>query len=317
MSITPLNKKDKKLGKATKRRYDLPFQKDIGTNYMMSVIIMMVFLGVLSMALHLGMRALGDYWASGLEGKMTIEIPAESLDGGLRDQERLEDIAELMITRMNAFDDIETATQIPQHDIVDMVSPWLGEQITQTDIPLPILISLETVDNKTLTNDQITVLKNAVIGIDATSRLDTHKNWLDELVKMTGILRIVSIIMGIVITLTTLMAVAGVVRARLAAHMDDVELLHLMGATDHYISKQFKRHILGLAFKGATIGTGLGLLMIYIVFKLSSNLGFVLIPNYAFTAYEWSAILSVPLAIILLCFYTARKTLKNALVKMP
>ncbi|PJF20246.1 MAG: permease, partial [Phototrophicales bacterium] len=100
-------------------------------------------------------------------------------------------------------------------------------------------------------------------------------------------LKMVSIILIAVITLTTVMAVAGVVRARLAAHMEDVELLHLMGATDDYIARQFQRHIFMLSLKGCVFGSLLGIAMIKFIAWMAGSMGFALIPDFTFSGFHW------------------------------
>jgi len=308
-------RKENRIGTAAKRRYDLPFQKDIGTRYMMVVITLMVFLGFLSMALHISMSALSDRWTSGLEGKMTVEIPAQGLNQDMRDKDEMAAITTRIQNYLEAHSAVTSIDVMAEDELIAMVAPWLGDQPTQMDIPLPVLISIDLY--RDLTEAQLSAMKNHIIEIDAASRLDTHQNWLDELLRFTGAIKMVSIVMALVIALTTLMAVAGVVRARLAAHMDDVELLHLMGATDNYIAHQFQRHILILSSKGCIIGALLGALMIKIIASIAGNMGFALLPDFSFNAGHWLIMAFIPFTILILCFITARNTLRRALQKMP
>ncbi len=303
------------LGKAKTRQYDLPFQKDIGTRYMTTVITLMVFLGFLCAALGLTLHAINTRWTTGLEGKMTVEIPAQGIDQSLRERDALDAIAQSVIAEFQNHRFVRKIEVISQEAMTDMISPWLGERQNYADLPLPVLISVEV--EGTLGEKDLLTLQNAVVSIDAASRLDTHKDWLAELLRFTGAIKLVALVMGIVITLTTLMAVAGVVRARLAAHMADVELLHLMGATDTYIARQFQGHILGLSLRGCLIGAGMGVLMIKGIGWVAGQLGFILMPDFAITMSSWVMLCLVPIAIIGLCFVTARATILNALKDMP
>lgn len=304
-----------RIGKAQERKYDLPFQKDIGTRYMMIVIMLMVFLAFLSVALTITLNALSARWTSGLEGKMTVEIPVQASDKTLRSQEDLNVVAANIIKALEQYENLEKAETIAPETLTEMVAPWLGDDNAGLEIPLPVLISVQWEDQPR--QEQIVKIKNDIVMIDGASRLDTHKSWLDELLQFTGALKMVSTILIIVITLTTLMAVAGVVRARLAAHLDDVELLHLMGATDEYIARQFQRHIFFLSLKGCFIGAALGVLMIKFITWMAGNLGFALMPDFAFGAGHWGILGLIPFTILALCYITARKTLISALQKMP
>lgn len=303
------------LGKAKARRYDLPFQKDIGTRYMTTVIGLMVFLGFLSVALSLALNALSERWTTGLEGKMTIEIPAQDIDLQIREKDTLNAIAKTMIEALNKRDNVESATIVEDDTLINMISPWIDVEKGFNDLPLPILVSV--VFDKAPQEQEILDLQNYVVSVDGASHLDTHQDWLNELLRFTGALKLITWVMGLVITITTLMAVAGVVRARLAAHMSDVELLHLMGATDPYIARQFQGHILTLAFKGCLVGGILGLGMIKSIGLVSGHLGLSLLPDFSFTMQSWVILMIVPFFILGLSFLTARTTILNALKLMP
>ena len=51
-------------------------------------------------------------------------------------------------------------------------------------------------------------------------------------------------------------AVVFAVRTGLAIHSPVVELLHIMGATDAYVARQFQTHVAGLALRGGLVGLG-------------------------------------------------------------
>jgi cell division transport system permease protein len=308
---------NRKLGKAPKRRYDLPFQKDIGTRYMMIVVAMMVFLSILAMSLHMTMSALSTHWTTGLEGHITIEIPPNALDQTMRHHDELTAIAERMIATLSTDSVFKSLARIPENELAEMVAPWLGFEMNNTDqdIPFPVLIAAQT--HEPLSENDIALLKDQIIGMDASSRLDTHQNWLSELLKFTSILKVLSIILGLVISITTFVAVAGVVNARLVAHVSDVELLHLMGATDDYIAGQFKRHVLILAFIGCIIGCTFGAGLIWLIAQLIGRLDLSLMPEFSFHIFHWGMLCLVPFMILLLCYITADRTLHKALSKMP
>lgn len=307
-------RKDGTLGKAKARRYDLPFQQNVGTRAMTMVIALMVFLGFLCAALSLTLHALGTRWTTGLEGKMTVEIPAQGLDQSIRDRDELGAIADEMVAFLKQQPAVTAADVVSEEDIAAMIAPWLGDFNSTAGLPLPVLISVEAAEM-----DEAATLKiqNGIISIDPGSRLDTHEDWLGELLRFTGAMNLAAAVMALVITLTTLLVTAGVVRARLAAHVADVELLHLMGATNSYIARQFQGHILTLSVIGGALGCGLGIAMIKSIGWIAGRLGLMVMPDFAFAGTDWVMLCLVPVVIICLCFVTARATILGALKLMP
>src|SRR5690606_32284625 len=102
--------------------------------------------------------------------------------------------------------------------------------------------------------EALRALDMRIKAVAPDARMDTHEAWLRDLMRFTGALQFAAALLTIVIGITTATAVAGAVRARLAVHGAEVEILHLMGAADHYIARQFQRHSMVLALQGGMAG---------------------------------------------------------------
>jgi cell division transport system permease protein len=70
---------------------------------------------------------------------------------------------------------------------------------------------------------------------------------------------------GLAVTFATHGAMAG------TAHI--IEVLHLVGAEDRYIAREFQRHFLHLGLRGALIGGGLAILFYALVSLSSARFG--------------------------------------------
>ena len=83
-SIRLIKQKDKRLGIAQeKRKYDLPLNNDESSRFLILLITLMTFLAVMALSFSFALGGLIDRWSSGLENKVTIEIPAEDVDGNI------------------------------------------------------------------------------------------------------------------------------------------------------------------------------------------------------------------------------------------
>lgn len=309
-------KKEKKLGVATeKRRYDLPLSRAEGTDFMILLIALMSFLALMALAASFALSAMTERWSSGLENKMTIEIPAQERKGAALPEKEKPDLYVEKVTALLEKDKlVKNFEVLSDSEIAGLVSPWLGEDIALTEIPLPTLISVDLYD---VTEASLKNLEQQAHAIAENIKFDRHESWLEDLLRFTGSLQLAAFLISLIIGVTTITAIAGAVRARMALYKAEVELLHLMGASDEYITRQFQRHACILAFQGAVLGTLCGALALLIIKVVAGDMGASLIPDFRLTAFHVGCIAALPLIAAIIGMMTARVTVLRALAVMP
>lgn len=306
---------DKKLGVAQgRRRYDLPLNKSAGTGFLILLIGLMTFLGVMALAGSFALGSMTNHWSSGLENKMTIEIPADDESGKIRSPEDIQSLSLQIEERLNAQNFIRSSHILSQDEIQDLLSPWLGETDSLGDIPLPGLISVDLITfNQTLKEKMLGDLQKIVPNV----QIDTHESWLADILRLTGALQFATILIGVIIGVTTAIAIAGAVKSRVAIHKKDVELLHLMGASDSYISKQFQRHAWILALQGSAAGMAFGLIIIVLIGFFFASSAAALVPDFSLNMVHIFMILLLPALACLIAGLTAKFTVLRELALMP
>ncbi|MFP4314327.1 MAG: cell division protein FtsX [Alphaproteobacteria bacterium] len=306
---------DKKLGVAQgKRKYDLPLNKSAGTGFLILLIGLMTFLAVMALAGSFALSSLAQHWSSGLENKLTIEIPAENDDQNIRTAEEIQSLATKMNTALQKMNFVRDSHILSREEITKLLSPWLGEGDMIADIPLPGLISVDLVTFNPALEKR---LRNELTAITPNLRIDTHQDWLSDILKLTGSLQFATILISLIIGFTTAIAIAGAVKSRIAIHRKDVELLHLMGASDIYISKQFQRHAWILALQGSAAGMVCGFVIIMMLGYFSSHSADALLPDFSLNMVHIFAILFLPALACLIAGLTAKFTVLRELAQMP
>lgn len=307
--------KDRKLGIAEeKRRYDLPLNKDRGTDFLVVLIALMTFLTIMALSAAFALNTLTYRWSSGLENKLTIEIPAQDADGKILTKAQIEkDIAAVEQTvRQNKA--IRSVFVLQDADIQELVSPWLGEGIDIGDIPMPGLISVEMqTSNDAILSDLRARVKEAL----PRANVDAHEGWLAAILRLTGSLQFAAAFITLIIIATTIVAVMGAIRSRIAIHKSDIELLHLMGASDPYISKQFQRHAFILGLQGSAFGVLSSAALLLLIFLFMRGNEDSLIPTFTMTWDHVLAIFFIPALACVISAITARLTVMRALKAMP
>ncbi len=285
--------------------YDIPLQTRLGTEFLVLLIAMMTYLLLLAAAGHVALGAMSKRWTSGLENTLTIEIP--SSEKSAREGKNLVD------TLQNVRG-VKTARVLDKQDMQKMLSPWLGNDGTLLDdLPLPTLVSVELEERtpKVLGN-----IQGAARRLSPSAIVDAHEDWLNDLLKLTTGLRLTAMLIFGLILFVTGLVIAGAVRSRMAIHQRELELLHIMGAGDSYITGQFVRYILAQSGKGISIGLlGGGVTLgAFLAMSYQSN---GVIPSFEIAPRDWLVFPVVPLALMIIGILSARQTTLRVLRDMP
>ncbi len=310
-----LKKTNTSLGVAQKKRqYDLPLNKDSGGLFLKTLIGLMTLLAMLALTASFALSAMTDRWSSGLENKASIEIPAEDKNGAILNKEKIKSITFDVEDFLRTHPAIEDVQIMDEEQIAELIAPWLGEGLALEGIPLPGILSVTF--NADVIFD-IPSLEENLKAISPQIRLDTHESWLKDVLRFTGALNFAAILITIIIGITTIVAVAGAVHSRMAIYHDELELLHLMGAGDRYISRQLQRHTLIISFQGAIAGAMAGTIILFIIGWLTGRMEISLIPEFSLSIVQIFLLLVLPFIISLLGMLTARQTVLRVLTQMP
>ncbi len=309
------SKKDRRLGVAHgTRKYDLPLEKGNGGSFLKILMGLMTILAMFAFVASFALSAMTERWSAGLANQATVEIPAENAAGVLLSQEEINKTAQDILVFLQQNSAVETVTIMSEEEIQSLVSPWLGEDMEFNDLPLPGILSVGfkegvAVDTKNLEKR----LKNFGEPI----RLDTHATWLANVLKFTSALNMAAMLITGLIGLATVIAAAGAVQSRMSMYRDELELLHLMGAADRYISRQLQRYTFISCFQGSAMGACLGFIILFITSLIFKEKEIALLPNFNMSLTEFLILCALPVLIALLGMITARQTVLRTLAKMP
>ncbi|MCB1530761.1 MAG: permease [Rhodospirillales bacterium] len=298
----------------TRRRYDLPLEGGEGSGFLRLLIALMTLLAVLGLSASFVLSEMTQRWSSGLEGRLSVEIPAEDSNGQIMDAEKVKDMTQKAAQIFETHPAVSGVEIMSDAEIRDLLSPWLGKDLAMGNIPLPGLISVHLQEGAEVDLD---ALQERLQKINGAARIDTHESWLKDVLQFTGALQFAAMALTLIIGATTIAAVAGGVRSQTAVHKDALELLHLMGASDSYISRQIQRHILILAFQGALAGAAAGGILLLLIGWFSVETQASLLPEFSLSLLQKTELALIPALVAFLAMLTARRTLLRTLAQMP
>jgi len=287
-------------------RYDLPLNRSGNGRFIILLITMMTFLAVLAISASFALSGVAAKWSTGLENKLTIEIPAGETDVSALKVE--------VKKKLDSIDNISKIDVMSDDAIAALVAPWLGADFALEEVPMPALIAVETKEN---TRAFIDKLQKDLSEINSAIIVDAHEEWLEDFLRMIGALKFGAMFVSLVIAATAIVAITGIIRARMSEHRPDVELLHLMGASDAYIAGQFQRYALRLGLLGGAFGLFAGALGLAI-FSVGINAGASdLFPSLRLSGLAIFVLFCLPFVSCALCSTTAKITVLRSLARMP
>ncbi|WP_257539300.1 ABC transporter permease [Sphingobium sp. CFD-1] len=268
------------------------------------IIAIMMFLTVLAAAAGLGLGAAVRSMSADLAGRATVQI----VEAGAEARDRL---SARVAQALRGADGVARVEAVEPATLSDQLRPWLGEDATSGDLPIPALIDV------TLTAGQadakVNRLRRLLSGLSPKIRVEPHAAFL---LPLAGLLSALGWLAAGIVLLMALATGAVVVLAARGAHdshRGTIEVLHLMGATDVQIARLFQRRIALDAMLGSSLGFAVAACVILLLGARLIATGSELLGAVHLPWSSWVMLLTLPVGGILLAMLAARWTVLRAL----
>lgn len=240
----------------------------------------MAFLAVFALALALATGRLADRWSSELAGSVTVRVSAP-----VAEQDALVQSA---LSILQTTPGAGTPRLLPQDELAQLLEPWFGPDMPVDALPVPALVDLP-VEGEFDAEGLRLRLEAEVPG----AVLDDHTEWRRPLVSAANRLRMLGIVSLMLIGAASAAMITLAAKAALAANVQVIRVLRLIGARDLTIATAFVRRFTRRAAMGSAVGTVLGMGAIAILPDASAAGGFL--TGLGFQGADWLMPLTIPL----------------------
>ncbi len=293
-------------------RSDLPLKDDATSRFLPWLIAPMVFLSAAALAAAFTLTSLVGRWDHDVSGTLTVEIAAASGPAAQAEAKIRTDV-DRALAILRATPGVKDAQALSQDKLVTLLEPWLGNPDLLKDLPLPAMIDV-TVDPSA--RPDLLSLNEKLNAAVPGATIDDHRIWLSRLIELGRTIAWTAIgIVGLV-GLVTAATVIYATRTGMAVHREVIEVLHMIGATDDYIARQFAARSFALAFKGGIAGLILTLPVIAAVIVETRRIEGGFLSDLYFPIIGWVACAVLPVVAALLSMLTARITVHSTLVRL-
>jgi len=289
-----------------RRRSDIPLESDATSRLLPWIIAVMVFLAALALAGSMALSKAVTAWTAGVSGTVTVQVPpghsAEETDA------RLAKAVEVL----EAAPGIARVRVLDRNEVEALLAPWLGDGADAAALPIPRLIDARadpTVADLSALSER---LASAVPG----ASVDDHRKWLGNLASFAGSLEWLSIAVVALIGAAAAITVIFATRAGLAVHHRVIEVLHLIGARDAYIARQFQRQAMRLGLLGGVLGLAAAVASLLALSKFAGRIPLFDALEAEFAWRDWALLGILPIVTTLIATVTARATVMRTLSRL-
>jgi len=206
------------------------------------VVCALCFLAALSGLVARSAYSAAGEWTDQVTGQITIRVRGDDA------------VTARAVDLVKEAPDIISARALDRAEAEELLRPWLGPTGVPADLPLPHLIAVESSPASTGAGgagERLSAILK-VANIDAT--VDDHIVWSEDVKRATDSAGLIALVAVGLLGATGLAVIAFATHATLLARRDIVELLHLTGAKDSFISSLFEQRFLMLGVQAGALG---------------------------------------------------------------
>ncbi len=226
-------------------RYIVPLHKGGFDRGLTAIMAFMVALAVLFTA---GAITLSDFindWSRGIENSISVSALYPD-DMRTQTQQKITD----KISRiLNDTEGVKSANIVPDADKQQLLSHWLGDAIDKNTIDLPVLWDV-TVDN----GFDVSAVTTAIQAIYDGAVIDDYMHWKNSLLQFASDMIFIAYAFAVVVVCVLVVLISLCVRILVALHMETLQVLTLLGASDSFILKDVGRYAFWVGLKSAFFG---------------------------------------------------------------
>lgn len=291
---------------------DIAFKSDINKGFLPFITAFMVFLASITFATAMIGHDIANDWNKRMSNNITIQVLPDMKNKN--PNKEIEDRIKNITLILKQTPGIKSSYAMTLSETTELLKPWLGDiGKDKLDIPLPRIITVEVSDVIPL---NIRALKDEIKNYSKLITVETYDSWMTEFSKTISALQTLLGLIIILILSTTAITIAYATKSGLIANQNVIEIMHMVGAQNNYISKHFSNQMMNLSIMGGFVGYIIACISIAIIKKLAGNIDGGIISNFNFSNVIYWYILLIPIIAAVISKLTAVLTVNKTLNQM-
>jgi cell division transport system permease protein len=208
------------------------------------VIAIMTFLACLTAGAALLVAHASQAWRSDVLREATIQVKPSAGDN-------IESLVAKAVAVASKAPEVDSARAYSKAESEKLLEPWLGPGLDLSQLPVPRVIVVRL---RGQGPEDLATLRSALASAVPQADLDDHRIWAARLGAMADAVVVLAAALFVLMIVAMSTAIGFATRGAVAANREVVEVLHLVGASNGFIAKEFQGHFRRLGLRGAMIG---------------------------------------------------------------
>jgi cell division transport system permease protein len=282
----------------------LALNRDGAARYLPWTIGLKMFFAALAVSGTVVLERVATTWQSGAYAVVTVELPADATS----------EMREAALGSMRRTVGVTSAELISDDEVAELLRPWLGANEVPPDLPLPVLIDVRIDEGEVVDWSDAEARLHAAVP---EASLETGAVWVERLVDFARLGQLLAAVVLLVVSGVAVLTVVFATRAGLAIHRETVELLHLLGASDAYLAREFQWQAFWLGLRGGIGGVVCAGVALVAVGLAAGRMEAPLLPDVGLGIIGWILLILLPLLSGLMTMIAARQTVLYDLARVP
>ncbi|MBQ8870871.1 MAG: FtsX-like permease family protein [Alphaproteobacteria bacterium] len=284
---------------------ELPLEKDGADLFLKIISTISVFLFTITLTGYFMVNSLVNNWDKSIVDGFTIQVMPDE-----KDVTQTELRVNKVIVFFESLEEIEKVRLVGEKQIHKLMKPWLGDNVELSDLPMPKLVDVRL--KKGFKSDFSKIAANLAEIAPYTS-VNSHQVWLNKLLNFAKSIKILTCGILILVFLSCTFSIFYATKTSLGIHKNIIEILHVMGATDDYIAKQYARRSFFIGLFSGIIGVFIAALALTFIQSFASELKGGIFDKASLNFGAYISIASIvmfnALILMLTAYYTVKRTL--------
>jgi cell division protein FtsX len=225
---------------------DIPFARDDAHRLLPVMIACLIGFAALLFSVAISISHALDGQSRAALGTLQVEVPrARAHDGAMMNS---------IVAEIKRTSGVREVTLLSKEAMEEILTPWLGDELALEELSVPVMVDVVTEVEAGKTTVDVDALSRALRRFDSRIRVDDRGPWAAQVTQATNLVQALMIFIALLLIACVVTMVVLLAKTSLRLHFKTVSLLHMFGATDEYILRQFQYNSAWLAARGALAG---------------------------------------------------------------
>ena len=296
-----------------KNKFEIPAEEDNTSTFVSVLTSIYMYLFVIMLAIFMAINAMANNWEKDIAGSITVQITPIEDDNKHIDDVKTKEQLNKVLQFMEHISGVESVQVLDDQVVEKLMSPWIGNKVDLSTLPIPRLLDVKLKSNAELNYDEIT---RGLRLLTTNASIDNHRLWLNRLIKFATSLKTVALAILLMVVAICAFSVYYSARTSLNINMNTIEILHIVGAKDDYIAKLYAKNYAKIGFFAGVIGLMAAVPCIILVGKYGISTGSGLLNGAGLSTTAWVLIMLTPLFSLIYSMITSYFAVLKSLEKM-